>query len=134
MTTKTTSLAMFAIAAFALGGMMVTPAFAATESDYLAVRAPSSGTASDGETNSNECGYGESIYSNLKVANGVQDYIKVTADAEDCSSHTNTSIVVKKGGSTIYTGSTSNDYKVWWIQGSINTNDAITVTITYNYI
>jgi len=131
---KTTNLAMFAIAAFALSGMMVSPAFAATESDYLAVAAPSSGTASKGETNSNECGYGQSIYSNLKVANGPQDYIKVTADADDCNSHTNTSIVVTKNGNQIYSASSTNDYKVWWIQGSINTNDAITVTITYTYI
>lgn len=134
MTTKTTQIAMFAIAAFALSGMMISPAFAATESDYLAVAAPSSGTSSDGETNSNECGYGESIYSNLKVANGPQDYIKVTADADDCTSHTGTDIVVKKNGSTIFSGSTSNDYKVWWIQESLNTNDSVTVTITYTYI
>ena len=134
MTTKITSLAMFAIAAFALGGMMVTPAFAATEEQYVAVRAPSSGTAQDSDEEDNECGYGQSIRSNLQVSNGVEDYIKITADASECSSHTNTSIVVTKGGSTIYTGSTSNDYKVWWIQGSINTNDAITVTYTYNYI
>jgi hypothetical protein len=134
MTTKVSQIAMFAIAAFALGGMMVAPAFAATETASLAVAAPSSGIRSDSETDANECGYGEGIYSFVTVSNGVEDYIKVTADAEDCNSHTNTSIVVKKNGSQIYSGSTSNDYKVWWFQGSINTNDAITVSFTYTYI
>ncbi len=134
MTTKITSLAMFAVAAFALGGMMVTPAFAATEVDSLAVAAPSYGIRSDGETNDNECGYGQGIYSSVTVSNGAEDYIKITADAEDCTSHTSTSIVVLKNGSQIYSGSTSNDYKEWGIQGSINTNDAINVTVTYTYI
>ncbi len=134
MTTKVSHMAMFAIAAFALGGLMVAPAFAATETANLAVAAPSSGIRSDSETDANECGYGEGIYSFVTVSNGVEDYIKVTADAEDCNSHTNTSIVVTKNGSQIYSGSTSNDNKVWWIQGSINTNDAINVSFTYTYI
>ena len=132
MTNKTTY-AMFAIAAFAIGGMMVTPAFAANHVDRLDAEAPSSGTDSDSETNSNLCGSGESVYSSVTVANGVEDYIKVTADAEDCGSHSSTSIVVKKNNSQIYSGSTSGDYKVWWIQGSISTGDDIDVQITYHY-
>lgn len=134
MTTKIQNIAMFAIAAFALSGMMVSPAFAATENDFLAVAAPSSGIRSDSETNSNECGYGEGIYSFVTVNNGVQDYIKVTADAEDCSSHTNTTVLVTKNGNTVLNTSTSDDKRIWWIQGSINTNDAINVSITYTYI
>jgi hypothetical protein len=133
MTTKTTQIAMFAIAAFALSGMMVSPAFAANHVDRLDAEAPSYGTDSDSETNSNLCGAGESVYSSLTVGNGPEDYIKVTADAEDCDSHSSTSIVVKKNDSQIYSGSTSNDYKVWAIQGSISTGDDIEVQITYHY-
>lgn len=134
MTTKTQQLAMFAVAAFALGGFMVSPAFAASHTDNLSMTAPATGTDSDSETNSNLCGAGESVYSSAWVGISPEKIISVTADAEDCTSHTSTDILVKVNGNTILDTDTNDDKKTWNINhGALAVDDTVTVELIYYY-
>lgn len=131
MTTKIQNIAMFAIAAFALGGMMVTPAFATSEPHTLTVTAPAWGSSSDGDDSPNACGGGYSPQSNLTVWNWAEDSIIVSTDADNCPTHYNTSIVVKLNGNVIYTTSTTADTKTFFWAHDIDEDDVVLVKVTY---
>lgn len=133
MTTKT-QLAMFAVAALTIGGFAISPVFAASHIDNLSMTAPATGTDADSETNSNLCGAGESVYSSAWVQVSPEKIIEVTADAEDCTSHTQTDILVKVNGNTILDTNTNDDKKTWQINhGALAANDSVTVKLTYHY-
>ena len=130
MTTKITSLAMFAVAAFALGGMMVTPAFATNLDHDFAITSAPGGYAKD---TSNVCGPGQSIYSSANVYTSPQQYVKVTVDADDCGSHSNTSISVTVNGDHFGSASTSNGAATYYFNGSISAGDDVRVYVDYTY-
>jgi hypothetical protein len=130
MTTKITSLAMFAVAAFALGGMMVTPAFATNLSHDFAITSAPGGY---GKTASNICGGGQSIYTNANAYTSPQQYVKVVADAEDCGSHSNTSVSVTVNGNSFGNASTTDGKKTFYFSGSISAGDDVRVYVDYTY-
>jgi hypothetical protein len=130
MTTKTTNLAMFAIAAFALGGMMVTPAFATNLSHDFAITSAPGGYS---KVASNICGGGQSIYSSANVYTSPQQYVKVVANAADCGSHSNTSVSVTVNGNFFGSSSTSDGNKTFYFNGSISAGDDVRVYIDYTY-
>lgn len=121
---------MFAIAAFALGGMAFAPAFAATHQDVLSATV----SGNDSETNSNLCGSGESVYSTLNAQlSGGGDYVKVTMDADDCGSHTHSWVTVTLNGNFYGSYDTSSSYKVVYFYGDLDSGDSVVATIDYDY-
>lgn len=131
MTNKTTQIAMFAIAAFALGGMAFAPAYATTVGHALVMTAPASGTDTADKESLNVCGGGGTLYSESLVRTSPEDYLEVIADATDCGSHTNTSVYVTVDGNFFGSSSTTNDYKKFVFSGAIDVGDKVIVTVTY---
>ena len=130
MTTKISQIAMFAIAAFALGGMMVTPAFATNLSHDFAITSAPGGNS---KTDSNICGGGQSIYTSANVYTSPEQYVKVTTDAADCGSHSNTSVSVTVNGDHFGSSSTTSGDKTFYFSGSISAGDDVRVNVDYTY-
>ena len=119
-----------AVAAFALGGMMVTPAFATNLSHDFAITSAPGGYS---KTASNICGGGQSIYTSANVYTSPQQYVKVTVDAADCGSHSNTEISVTVNGDSFGTASTTSGEKTYYFSGSISAGDDVRVYVDYTY-
>lgn len=132
MTTKTT-FAMFAIAAFAIGGMMVTPAFAATiasANTNLTV----SGSVSTDSDSSYGCAatQGQSLFTNdLTVIDGSNDRVSVEYNGAACPDTDSVKVKIKVDGTWVHDQTYNNDYGTVTVNTSISSGDDVRAYVTF---
>ncbi|MEE9339520.1 MAG: hypothetical protein V3U87_15715 [Methylococcaceae bacterium] len=105
MTNKITPLTMFALAAFALGGMLVSPAYASTFTQTPTVN------SADGSvtiTDANGCGSGHELRTSLTTYHN-QDEVTVWVNATDCSSFSKAVVTIEVNGNWEGYATTYND-------------------------
>ena len=130
MTTKITHIAMFAIAAFALGGMLVSPAYASTFTQTPTVN------SADGSvtiTDANGCGSGHELRTSLTTYHN-QDEVTVWVNATDCSSFSKAVVTIEVNGNYEAHATTTNDNVNLNFSGiSISSGDTVEAITVYHY-
>jgi hypothetical protein len=130
MTTKITSLAMFAIAAFALGGMLTSPAYAATFTQTVTVN---SADDSFNVTDAHACGSGQGLRTSLTTYHN-QDEVTVWVNATDCSSFSKAVVTIEVNGNWEGYATTYNDNINLGFSGiPISSGDKVEAIAVYYY-
>lgn len=133
MTTKTQSITMFAIAAFALGGMMVAPAFAGTiTSANTSLQV--SGSISTDSRSSYGCvdTRGQTVFTqNLTVENDSDDSITLEWNGAGCSDVKTVKVSISQNGSKVYDYTHDTAYGTITIDANVNDGDRIQGYVTF---
>ncbi len=119
---------MFAIAAFALGGMMVTPAFASSYEQEVNTTADNYAYKNEAQCN------GDNLITRV-TPNASQDYVKVVTDGDACSTFSSVTITVWVDGTWQGSTTTTNDNATHWFQGitGMSIGHSVKVISEWNY-
>ena len=133
MTSKIQNIAMFAIAAFALSGMMVAPAFAATiasANTNLTV----SGSVSTDSASSYGCTatQGQSLFTNdTTVVDGSNDRVFVEYNGSACPDTESVKVKIKVDGTWVHDQTYNNDYGTVTVYTDISSGDNVRAYVTF---
>jgi hypothetical protein len=121
---------MFAIAAFALGGMLVSPAYA---SSFTQTPTVNSADGSVTITDANGCGSGHELRTSLTTYHN-QDEVKVWVNATDCSSFSKAVVTIEVNGNWEGYATTYSDNVNLGFSGiSFSSGDTVEAITVYYY-
>jgi hypothetical protein len=130
MTNKITPIAMFAVAAFALGGILVAPVYAATATQTPTVN---SADGSITVTDPHACGSGQELRTSLTTYHN-QDEVSVWVNATDCSNFSKAVVTIEVNGNWEDYAITYNDNINLGFSGiPINSGDKVEAIAVYYY-
>lgn len=134
MTSKIQNIAMFAIAAFALSGMMVAPAFAANLASANTSTLVSGSVSTDDDTTSASCpalGQSTNFTNSLVVIDSSNDRVFVEYNGAACPDTDSVLVKIKVNGTWVHNQVHNNDYGTVTEYTPIASGDQVRAYVTF---